>query len=250
MLNQEKIGSFISSRRKAKGLTQKQLAESIGVSDKAISRWETGKGMPDTSIMPELCKALDININELLAGEPLSNEEYPRKAEKIMMNLMKDSENKQKEKNSMLTAFLTGIALLIFYFLFQILISGGSLIWYLDIPSLILVLAILFISLAAGGQFRPFCQAFGLVFRKNYLKKGDIDIQLESIEYALSYAIKSILLGSGFSSIIAFVIVFGHLDQLNLIGPNLAVTVLVLLYAIFLSLLLLFLKGRIHKNWG
>ena len=92
MLDLIKIGSFISDMRKEKGLTQKQLAELVGVSDKAVSRWETGKGLPDTSIMPELCKALDININELLSGERLNADTYSGKAEKLMVDLVRDAQ--------------------------------------------------------------------------------------------------------------------------------------------------------------
>ena len=76
MLDLIKIGSFISNVRKEQGLTQKQLAERVGVSDKAVSRWETGKGLPDTSIMSDLCEVLGININELLSGERLDADTY------------------------------------------------------------------------------------------------------------------------------------------------------------------------------
>ena len=100
MLDSTKTGSFISEMRKEKGLTQKQLADIVGVSDKAVSRWETGKGLPDTSIMPELCKALDININELLSGERLNAEAYSGKAEEIMVDLMNDVQNNKRNKKS------------------------------------------------------------------------------------------------------------------------------------------------------
>ena len=65
-MNQEKIGRFISELRKEKGMTQSKMAEQLGITDRAISKWETGKSMPDSSIMLELCDLLSINVNELL----------------------------------------------------------------------------------------------------------------------------------------------------------------------------------------
>ena len=91
-MEQQKIGKFIHDLRKEKELTQKQLADLVGVSDKTISKWETGRGIPDTAIMNELCKVLGISINELLSGERLSNDNYNGKAEENMVNLLKDTE--------------------------------------------------------------------------------------------------------------------------------------------------------------
>ena len=65
-MNQVKIGKFIAQRRKEKNLTQAQLAEKLNITDRAVSKWETGKGMPDSSIMLDLCSVLDVSVNELL----------------------------------------------------------------------------------------------------------------------------------------------------------------------------------------
>lgn len=70
-MNQEMIGKFISSCRKDKGLTQMQLAEKLNISNRAVSKWETGKSLPDASNMLELCELLGITVNELLSGERL-----------------------------------------------------------------------------------------------------------------------------------------------------------------------------------
>ena len=86
-MEQQKIGKFIHDLRKEKEMTQKQLAELVGVSDKTISKWETGRGIPDTAIMNELCQVLGISINELLSGEKLSVDNYNGKAEENMVNL-------------------------------------------------------------------------------------------------------------------------------------------------------------------
>ena len=78
-MNLEKIGSFIKDIRKEKGLTQEQLAEKLGVSQKSVSRWETGKTMPDYSLLPVICEVLEINVAELLGAERISGDSVPKK---------------------------------------------------------------------------------------------------------------------------------------------------------------------------
>ena len=104
-MNQEKIGKFIAERRKLKKLTQVQLAEKLGVSDKSISKWETSKCMPDLSLFSPLCEILDITINDLMAGEKVDNKEYLNTLEKNIINMVVEVESKNKKKKKIL-AFL------------------------------------------------------------------------------------------------------------------------------------------------
>lgn len=96
-MNQEKIGKFISERRKAKKLTQSELGSIVGVSDKSVSKWENGKCMPDLSLFPELCKALGITINDLMSGEKVDDKDYINTLEENIVKLA-DSIKKQKRK--------------------------------------------------------------------------------------------------------------------------------------------------------
>ena len=91
-MDQIKIGKFIAERRKNKNLTQLQLAEKLNITDRAISKWETGKGMPDSSIMMELCKELDISVNELLSGELINMNNYNRKLDENLIKLQRQKE--------------------------------------------------------------------------------------------------------------------------------------------------------------
>ncbi len=91
-MNQQKIGKFIASCRKELHFTQASLAEQLGITDKAVSKWETGKCLPDISIMPELCKILQININELLSGEHLTMNNYQKMAEENLLQLKQQEE--------------------------------------------------------------------------------------------------------------------------------------------------------------
>lgn len=93
-MDQEKIGKFILQLRKKKKMSQMDLAKKIGVTDRAISKWENGKGMPDLSLMQPLCKELGITINDLLSGEIIDKNDYQEKFEENVLNAIKYSNEK------------------------------------------------------------------------------------------------------------------------------------------------------------
>ena len=95
-MDQIKIGKFIAECRKQKNLTQMQLAEKLGITDKAISKWERSIAMPDTSIMLELCDILGISVNELLSGEKIQMENNDQKNEQLLLDMAKELEKKNK----------------------------------------------------------------------------------------------------------------------------------------------------------
>lgn len=95
-MDQEKIGKFISSCRKEAGLTQAALADKLGITDRAVSKWETGKSLPDASIMIELCNLLGITVNELLTGEHITMENYMDKAEENLLEMTQKVEKRDK----------------------------------------------------------------------------------------------------------------------------------------------------------
>lgn len=81
-MNQIQIGRFIAVSRKARNLTQRQLADKLGISDKTVSKWECGKGLPEVSLMLPLCASLGITVNDLLSGERVSGTNYQKKQRK------------------------------------------------------------------------------------------------------------------------------------------------------------------------
>ena len=95
-MDQIKIGKFIAECRKEKKLTQAQLAERLGITDKAVSKWERGLSLPDSSIMLELCTLLGITVNELLSGEEISMENQNQKNEELLLEMSKELERKNK----------------------------------------------------------------------------------------------------------------------------------------------------------
>lgn len=100
-MSQQEMGRFIAEKRRAKNLTQEQLAELLGVSNKTISKWETGKSMPDYSVVESLCKALNITIPELLAGKEKDSESTPGYTEEQVELLLYKVEQMEKDRNRM-----------------------------------------------------------------------------------------------------------------------------------------------------
>ena len=115
-MNQEKIGNFIARCRKQKRMTQCELGEKLGVTEKSISNWENGRNMPDLSLFKPLCEELNITINELLSGEKISEDNYQEKFEENIINTISYSNKKLEKKNQ-----LIGLILMIFGFLMSIM---------------------------------------------------------------------------------------------------------------------------------
>ncbi|WP_270469522.1 helix-turn-helix domain-containing protein [Faecalibacillus faecis] len=115
-----KIGKYIAFKRKEQGLTQKQLAEKLNMSDKSVSKWERGICLPDVSVYLELCKILDISINEFLAGEDIPKETIEQKAEENIIQITKDNKNKQKYLKKIIRLLI--VMLVVFIFITSIFI--------------------------------------------------------------------------------------------------------------------------------
>ena len=109
-MDQIKIGKFIADERKRKGYTQKQLSEKLAISDKTISKWERGNGFPEVSLLLPLCNELEITVNELLSGERVSEEEYLKKAEENMVNLVKEA---QESKKKIIMSAMVGVLVIV-----------------------------------------------------------------------------------------------------------------------------------------
>lgn len=174
-MDQIKIGKFIAETRKALNITQKQLANALSISDKTVSKWECGKGLPEVSLMLPLCDKLHITVNDLLTGARVSEVDYQKKAEENMMNLIKENdENKKKMVLSVICSVITIIAVCS-------LIALAS---YINMPTFLRILLILLaiatavagIGAAAllevkAGYFEcPYCNALFVPTMGEYVK--------------------------------------------------------------------------------
>lgn len=198
------IGKFIQELRKEKGLTQKELAEIIGVSDKTISKWENGNSSPDTSMLMSLSDALEVTVNELLSCERILPENYSMKAEETIMTLMKENEAGKKVHY---ISKVIGILLVVaaFIILFVISAGTGSVRFFLDAPCFVFLLVISAGVVLASGA-RNLDSVLGLLSR--------IVIPIGIIV-----------------AIVEFIIYMTLICDLSKIGPNLCVIMLSILYS-------------------
>ena len=142
-MDQVKIGKFLSDERKAKGYTQKQLSELLGISDKTISKWECGNGFLEASLLLPLCNELEITVNELLTGERISQQNYKKKAEENMVNMIREKEeNKQK---ILLTTMIGVISTITFVTLLLVVC------FYTDVITLPIKIVLMMIAISVFG---------------------------------------------------------------------------------------------------
>lgn len=125
-MNQDKIGQFISVCRKEQKLTQGELAEKLGVTDKSISNWENGRNMPDLALFKPLCDILNITINDLISGERVGKEKYQDKLEENIINTIDYSNKKVLEKNNLIGIILISFGLLLSFTAMSIFPSESS----------------------------------------------------------------------------------------------------------------------------
>ena len=141
-MDQMKIGRFIAERRKRVSLTQLQLAEKLGITDRAVSKWETGKAMPDASIMLELCGVLEISVNDLLCGEVVGMEDYSKKLENNLLDMIRQKE--QADKRLLFLETVAGISAAVIMFALVLLATFVQMASWLRVALLALGFALFF----------------------------------------------------------------------------------------------------------
>lgn len=146
-MDQIKIGKFIQEKRKVKKLTQSDLAEKLNITDRAISKWENGICLPDASTMPELCKILDISINDLFSGEVVDMKEKDKKLEENLLEMAKQKEVKDKEllKLEIVIGYISSVTFLVLIFVAS----------YIEMPTWLRIILIVFglITFAIGMHY-------------------------------------------------------------------------------------------------
>ena len=164
-MEQEKIGAFIAACRREAGYTQAALGEKLGVTDRAVSKWETGKSMPDPSLMLELCRLLRINVNELLTGARIDMEQYQEKAEEHLLELQRREAEQNKKLLTLETVIAGSATVNYLVMIFAAIFGVEALLWRLAlivVGLVILVVAIVYalrIEHDAGYYECPNCGA-------------------------------------------------------------------------------------------
>lgn len=247
-MNQEKIGNFIAELRKEQNMTQRQLAECIGVSDKTISKWERGNGLPELSTIPELCRTLGINTNELLSGERLVAENYSEKAEENMLILMNET-TRLKKKSALTTILLSILALTIAIFLgsMYIFTNGLSLLSLFDMPTIVMTVFPTALILFASGNGMAFCHAFSILRGQKKYTSFEKQQSIRAIKLA---AISMLVLGILISVISLFYLLLSYANNkmdLPVFLTTIAIASLGIIYGLAAYVLLLPIHERL-KN--
>lgn len=222
-MDQKKIGEYIREKRKTKSLTQKELAEQLNISDKTISKWECGNGLPDFGSLKPLCDALNISVNELLAGEDISSDTYAVKAEENIMSLFKENEKQKKENkiSIVMGVVFIGLAVLLWiYLLGETGISAGS---YFDVPSVVLLVLVCGAGVLLSGVSDK--KEIPFVIKKLVIPVGAVDFVFQSI------------------------IVFdSRIDNMVTLMVNLGVCMLTLFYALIIYIIMVPVCHRISRG--
>lgn len=249
-MDQEKIGRFIAQKRKEQGLTQRELARRLGVGDKAVSKWECGRGLPDYAVLLPLCGLLQIQVNELLSGEMLSAQDYHEKAEDLIMNLMKEKERltrKEGRSRFLSASCAAGIGLAAALFALCRFcgpgLAEGGWILFLDTVSLLMDVLLTLLVLALSGRLGVFFGAFPLCFQKAAQEK-----RLEEALRAVRLAAVSLLLGGALTTLLGLIPSLCDAATARALRVNAAVSLLSLFYGILLALLLLPLAARLSEK--
>ena len=243
-MDQTKTGKFISELRKEKEMTQTELAGIIGVSEKTVSKWETGRGMPEISTLPVLCETLGISVNEMLTGERVPAESYTEQAEENMVTLLKDSKSYNKDR-SVLAVAVPIIAVIALTLLILFTWGQRQPMRFVDLPSFLFIAIVTTIFLIAAGSYGDLWRSFRFAagFREPTEEK------LENALTAVKLAGNSLLVSSAFLSVISVVICL--LDD-NIpyddIFIALAIAILPLFYGLGAYLLSLPIKARLERK--
>lgn len=254
-MNQEKIGTFIADVRKEQGLSQKDLADAIGVTDKAVSKWECGKSMPEISKMETLCEVLHVNINELLSGERLSEASYPQKAEENMISLIHESESKASQTNSvsiivMIVLSFLPIVFSILYGRMSYFDGSTSFAVWIDPPTIIVMAVVTILYLIGTKSTRALRRAFVIVSSRRWYSDAQIkDSYITVIMVRISWLITGILV-SVLGYVSTAIDVAGNYsaqDRYAIIILNFAISSLGIIYGLIGYLILTPVKAKLES---
>lgn len=252
-MDQVKSGEFIAQKRKELGITQRQLAEQLGVSDKTISKWECGKSMPDYSIMQSICQILQVSVNELLAGETLMEADYKNRAEETIINLMEQKDRQEEKSSRSFIRAILGLAALVLIIGYIMLGAGGvsALHYIIDFFSVIVIVVINFVMMMLLRIHKDFWRGVAYFFGG---KKDITGREIRKSILAMKAVVKTTLL-SGIIVTVSGIVVVGYnfstyYDGTGLaaVGPSMAVSVLGIFYGCILGLIVYMMQMKLELS--
>lgn len=235
-MDQIKIGDFIARKRKEQELTQLQFAELVGVSNKTVSKWETGLRMPDVAILQNVCDVLKITINELLAGEEFSEyseKEYMKKAEDNVIGLMQEVNEIKETKWSGLLGILCSIPIMICAMILTMVhvVGEGNIVYFLNIPTIFYMAVLFLFILGVTGAFPKYIAGYKCLFNIRKYNENEMNKIICTLEYVrkLTWIIGLFIV---MANVMAISLNYTHLE---VIGPFLAGAVAAPFYTIIIE---------------
>lgn len=247
-MNQENIGKFIAEMRKECNMTQKQLAEKLGISDKTVSKWECGNGMPDLEIIIPLCQNLNITLNELLTGERLSHNNYTKNAEENIMNLLK--EKKEIEGKNKLAKWQGIVAIVLFLAVLIFMKATDhyhftSLFDFTNIVVFVILIAMTFCVLLGAGLHKYFLLGLKYSISKS---PADSEADLTFAIQAFRLAEKSLIYTGLFAGAFYMIVWSKAMDDPWIVGPYFRISVLNICYGMLGGLIMLLIRNKLQKK--
>ena len=239
-MDQKKIGQFIATLRKEKDLTQKQLAEMLHITDKAVSKWECGRSLLDNQLLKELCSVLNITINELLSGERLSSDEYNEKAEENIEMLIDEQRSTYRKFSiirAMICVFLFVCCIWIVKKVFPEFMSSHS---YMNAVALTIVIILPLIMLVLTRRLEGFMK----LLKVNIVGEQNENEVQDAIKSA-TFAIKAVLSSGAFATMVHLINWISDYNNSGYFGPNLALPFMGIFYSLIIAMLILILRERI-----
>lgn len=252
-MDQVKIGKFIADIRKEKNMTQRQLAEIVGVSDKAVSKWENGNGMPEMATLMPLCQVLEISVNELLSGEMLSHDDYSQRAEENIMHLIQEKEeskkdNKYKMFNAIVTLVLSLLAVVLaicMMFVMSVGFNTSFLYMIIDSPTFLVMFIVAVVAMSAARLWKAFFRAFGIIFARREYSICEVEESAVALRM-----VSNVLAATGvLSTITGMITIFNNIwsfEEQTWIGPSLSVAVIGIVYGALFYLIFLPIRSRLE----
>ena len=235
-MDQIKIGEFIARKRKEQELTQMQFAEAVGVSNKTVSKWETGLRMPDVAILQDVCDVLKITINELLAGEDFSEyseKEYMKKAEDNVIGLMQEVNEIKETKRGGLLGVLCSIPIMIGAMVLTLLhvVGATNIVYFFNVPTIFYMAGLFLFILGVTGAFPKYIAGYKCLFNIRKYNRNEMCKIVCTLEY-----VRKLTWTIGFAifmiNVMAISINYTHLE---VIGPFLAGAVVSPFYTIIVE---------------
>jgi transcriptional regulator with XRE-family HTH domain len=242
VVNQEKSGKYIAEKRKQLGMTQKDLAEQIGLTDKAVSKWERGKSIPDSMILDEICRILQINFAEYISGEDIEEEHYSDKAEENIKELISEKHSDRKYTFLIVGGMLLSLFLVILGMYGILMFPGGSIGQFVDIPSFVLLVGIVLLGIIISGYIADFIRAFEMLLKKKTFMDEQIDRSYDALRVTI---LLNVVVGI-FLSLGQIILYLGGAEDVIEQMKSIPLALLSLWYGILLDLILLPFLSRLH----